>query len=120
MNRSEVTTLRAVVRRIDDTVCKLASGLALCFATLGLVQASCEELRAADLDERTAFFVGVIERSAAMIQKAEEGLGITASANDLGSAEIELPKSVWNLDAHLLAVAASDGKSTRSGVAVGA
>ena len=110
MNRSELSSLRAVLREMDDAMCKFAAGVAL--GGLALIQGSCQNLGAAGLDETGTYFVRVMERSATMLERADEHASRMPSSEDRARWEIELLKSIWRLDAHLYALLASEATLT--------
>lgn len=102
---SELNAIRALVQRLDREVSAWLSGVRVNGRTLAVVQSSCKDLRAATLDDRSSFLVGVMERSLTIIERADKNRGDSASAESLVSAQIELLKSVWQLDAYLAVMA---------------
>ena len=114
MNRSKATALRAVVLRMDKAFCNLAAGLVPHGRTLGLIQASCDELRAAGLDELSEHYLGVMERSMRRLRRAHNHPNDMPPSEDAAAGEIELLKSIWRLDAHLCAIAAGEPVLSRN------
>jgi hypothetical protein len=85
---------------MDSAVQRCFGGLAEPAATIDLIEACCEALCAAALDEQERYLVDFIGRSAGLLRE-ESGQAAGPDA-DFASVRIELMKGIWRLDARLL------------------
>jgi len=88
-----------LVRRASDTASRCLSGFDDPSSTLDLVLNTCDQLRAASLDESSAYLVALVGRAATKLQDqlnlAEDR---PPGLQDADASEIVLLKGLWELE----------------------